>query len=305
VSVAYAGVPRAPQSSSLADVLDVILDKGIVIDLYVRVSLVGIELVTIDARIVVASVDTYLRFAREVGRLQLGGGESNEKRGLPEAIGQMEKGGAEGKTEGAMQGIGESFRRWLPGGGEGEREGESAGQRRGQGGQQGQDDERGSRERRGEPSSASPSPPSGEARPPGEQPRDDGRPEEEASDRSPDEQSEPRGAAHQGHAEPDRPRGAAPDGDGGRPHEPEGARDEPPAAREEREDAEPELRVSGRPERRGEERERDARSGDDRGTARSFAGAPPAEGRSSGRGRGSRAVSPERRPPRGRVPVGR
>src|SRR5438270_479235 len=60
---------RAPQPSSLADVIDVILDRGIVIDAYVRVSLVGIELVTIDARIVVASVDTYLRFAQMVNRL--------------------------------------------------------------------------------------------------------------------------------------------------------------------------------------------------------------------------------------------
>ena len=55
-----ASVNRAPRPSSLADVLDVVLDKGIVIDAYVRVSLVGIELLTIDARIVIASVDTYL-----------------------------------------------------------------------------------------------------------------------------------------------------------------------------------------------------------------------------------------------------
>jgi gas vesicle structural protein len=52
-----------PASSSLADVIDTILDKGLVIDIYVRVSLVGIELLTIDARIVIASLDTYLRFA--------------------------------------------------------------------------------------------------------------------------------------------------------------------------------------------------------------------------------------------------
>jgi gas vesicle structural protein len=60
-----------PTPSSLADVIDVILDKGLVIDVYVRVSLVGIELLTIDARIVIASVDTYLRFAEAVGRLDL------------------------------------------------------------------------------------------------------------------------------------------------------------------------------------------------------------------------------------------
>ena len=60
-----------PAPSSLADVLDTILDKGLVIDIYVRVSLVGIELLTIDARIVIASVDTYLRFAEAVNRLDL------------------------------------------------------------------------------------------------------------------------------------------------------------------------------------------------------------------------------------------
>ncbi|HEU5208556.1 MAG TPA: gas vesicle structural protein GvpA [Longimicrobiales bacterium] len=56
-------VERAPAGSSLIDVLDRVLDKGIVIDAYVRVSLVGIDLVSVEARIVVASVETYLRFA--------------------------------------------------------------------------------------------------------------------------------------------------------------------------------------------------------------------------------------------------
>ena len=60
-----------PSPSGLADVLELILDRGLVIDAYVRVSLVGIEIVTIDARIVVASVDTYLRFAEAVGRLDI------------------------------------------------------------------------------------------------------------------------------------------------------------------------------------------------------------------------------------------
>jgi hypothetical protein len=60
-----------PAPSSLADVIDTILDKGLVIDIYIRVSLVGIELLTIDARIVIASVDTYLRFAEAVNRLDL------------------------------------------------------------------------------------------------------------------------------------------------------------------------------------------------------------------------------------------
>ena len=62
---------RAPNPSGLAEVIDLILDKGLVIDVYVRVSLVGIELLVIDARIVVASVDTYLRFAEAVNRLDI------------------------------------------------------------------------------------------------------------------------------------------------------------------------------------------------------------------------------------------
>jgi hypothetical protein len=60
-----------PAPSGLADVIELILDKGIVIDAYARVSLLGIELVTVDARIVVASVDTYLRFAEATNRLDL------------------------------------------------------------------------------------------------------------------------------------------------------------------------------------------------------------------------------------------
>ena len=64
-------VRAAPSSSGLYDVLDLILDKGLVIDAYVRVSVVGIELLTIDLRVVIASVDTYLRFAEAVDRLSL------------------------------------------------------------------------------------------------------------------------------------------------------------------------------------------------------------------------------------------
>lgn len=60
-------VERAPVGSSLVDVLDRVLDKGIVIDAYVRVSLVGIDLVSVEARIVVASVETYLRYADSIG----------------------------------------------------------------------------------------------------------------------------------------------------------------------------------------------------------------------------------------------
>ena len=86
------GYLERPAPSGLADVIEIILDKGIVIDAYVRVSLVGIELLTIDARIVIASVDTYLRFAEATNRLDL-----YEKGGkdLPEVVGELQEGGAQ------------------------------------------------------------------------------------------------------------------------------------------------------------------------------------------------------------------
>jgi gas vesicle structural protein len=83
---------RAPSPSGLADVVELILDKGLVIDVYVRVAVIGIELVTIDARIVVASIDTYLRFAEAVNRLDL---TETELSGLPE----LQETGAEKVTE--------------------------------------------------------------------------------------------------------------------------------------------------------------------------------------------------------------
>jgi gas vesicle structural protein len=93
-----------PAPSSLADVIDTILDKGLVIDIYVRVSLVGIELLTVDARIVIASVDTYLRFAEAVNRLDLTNGE-NAPKGLPEVIGDATQGAAKRKTAGAIDAV--------------------------------------------------------------------------------------------------------------------------------------------------------------------------------------------------------
>jgi len=93
---------RAPSPSGLADVLDLILDKGLVIDAFVRVSVIGIEVITIDARIVIASVDTYLRFAEAVNRLDL---KETELGGLPEL---QKMGGekiAEGATEGVIEGV--------------------------------------------------------------------------------------------------------------------------------------------------------------------------------------------------------
>ncbi|HET9737679.1 MAG TPA: gas vesicle protein GvpJ [Solirubrobacteraceae bacterium] len=82
--------------------IDIILDKGLVIDAYVRVSLVGIELVTIDARIVIASVDTYLRFAAAVERLNIAEGGSSQ--GLPELLESMPESLAKSKTKGAIEG---------------------------------------------------------------------------------------------------------------------------------------------------------------------------------------------------------
>ena len=62
-------VERAAGGTSLVDVLDRVLDKGIVIDAWVRVSLVGIDLITVEARVVVASIDTYLKYAEAVGQV--------------------------------------------------------------------------------------------------------------------------------------------------------------------------------------------------------------------------------------------
>jgi hypothetical protein len=96
------GYLERPAPSGLADVIEIILDKGLVIDAYVRVSLVGIEILTIDARIVIASVDTYLRFAEATNRLDLyeKGGQS-----LTEAVGDLQEGGAAKKTSGAVKGV--------------------------------------------------------------------------------------------------------------------------------------------------------------------------------------------------------
>ena len=96
---------RAPSPSGLADVIDVILDKGLVIDAYVRVSVIGIEVLTIDARIVIASVDTYLRFAEAVNRLDLA---QTERTGIEE----LRAGGsaAKRKTEGAVEGVKEKVK---------------------------------------------------------------------------------------------------------------------------------------------------------------------------------------------------
>jgi gas vesicle structural protein len=101
------GYLERPKPSGLADVIEVILDKGIVIDAYVRVSLIGIEILTVDARIVVASVDTYLRFAEAAGRLNLE--QADQSEGLPELMESITSGGAESKTKGALEGVKEKL----------------------------------------------------------------------------------------------------------------------------------------------------------------------------------------------------
>src|SRR6059058_2116718 len=101
------GVQRAPNPTGLAEVVDLILDKGLVIDVYVRVSLVGIELLTIDARIVVASVDTYLRFAEAVNRLDLEA--KGDQKSLPDLFEGAEEGGSKHKTKGALEGAKDSL----------------------------------------------------------------------------------------------------------------------------------------------------------------------------------------------------
>jgi gas vesicle structural protein len=103
MAVATQSINRAPRPSSLADVLELVLDKGIVIDAYVRVAVVGIELVTIDARVVVASVDTYLRFAEAVNRLDLQ--PQDQVAGLPGMVREVTEGGAQHKTKGAIEGV--------------------------------------------------------------------------------------------------------------------------------------------------------------------------------------------------------
>jgi hypothetical protein len=93
-----------PSGGALTEVLELILDRGVVIDIYARVSLVGIEVLTIDARVVVASVDTYLRYAEAVGRLNL----DSRKIGVPELV-------AGNKTEKAIEGAKEQLGELLAG----------------------------------------------------------------------------------------------------------------------------------------------------------------------------------------------
>uniref|UniRef100_UPI0038B24F12 gas vesicle protein GvpJ n=1 Tax=Actinomadura macrotermitis TaxID=2585200 RepID=UPI0038B24F12 len=99
---------RGGSGGGLADVIDLILEKGLVIDLYARVSLVGIEILTIDVRIVVASVDTYLRFAEAVNRLDIA--HDGTSQGLPQFLGDAQESGAKKKTRGALEGAQERLK---------------------------------------------------------------------------------------------------------------------------------------------------------------------------------------------------
>ena len=95
-------------SGNLYDVLELILDRGLVIDAFVRVSLVGIEILKIDVRVVVASVDTYLRFAEACNRLDLESGRKAPSQ-LTDLVGDATESGAKGKTKGALTGAVEAF----------------------------------------------------------------------------------------------------------------------------------------------------------------------------------------------------
>ncbi|POX39336.1 gas vesicle synthesis-like protein [Streptomyces sp. Ru73] len=95
-------------SSGLYDVLELVLDRGLVIDAFVRVSLVGIEILKIDVRVVVASVDTYLRFAEACNRLDLESGPKKDP-GVPDLVGEITESGARGKSKGALSGAAQTF----------------------------------------------------------------------------------------------------------------------------------------------------------------------------------------------------
>ncbi|MEV6262665.1 gas vesicle protein GvpJ [Streptomyces sp. NPDC051784] len=109
--IQQSGAPAASSgggSGTLYDVIELILDKGLVIDAFVRVSLVGIEILKVDVRVVVASVDTYLRFAEACNRLDLESG-SKQPTKLTDVMGEATEKGAKGKSKGALTGAVEAF----------------------------------------------------------------------------------------------------------------------------------------------------------------------------------------------------
>jgi gas vesicle structural protein len=108
-------------SGNLYDILDLILDRGLVIDVFVRVSLVGIEILKIDARVVVASVDTYLRFAEACNRLDLEEGRKAPSQ-LTDLVGEVTESGSQGKAKGALSGAAEVLADAVRGGRENDEE---------------------------------------------------------------------------------------------------------------------------------------------------------------------------------------
>jgi hypothetical protein len=114
------------QTSSLADVVDTILEKGVVVDVFARVSLVGIELLRVDARIVIASVDTYLRFAEAANRVDMGAEEPKDLTGV---VGEISESGSRGKTKGALEGGVDKLRELVGSDSDSERSGGQRGQR--------------------------------------------------------------------------------------------------------------------------------------------------------------------------------
>lgn len=114
-------VVRVPRAGTLYDVLELILDRGMVIDIFVRVSLVGIEILKIDARIVVASVDTYLRFAEACNRLDLE--NDSASRTVPELFGGgMTKSVGKAGAKKAARSVGEKVKKAVGPGGDDEDE---------------------------------------------------------------------------------------------------------------------------------------------------------------------------------------
>ncbi|MFI9646040.1 gas vesicle structural protein GvpA [Streptomyces sp. NPDC052040] len=107
-------------AGTLYDVLELVLDRGLVIDVFARVSLVGIEILKIDARVVVASVDTYLRFAEACNRLDLESGRKAPAQ-LTDIVEGVTEGGAHGKSKGALTGAVEAFTDSLQGHGDDKR----------------------------------------------------------------------------------------------------------------------------------------------------------------------------------------
>ncbi|MFJ4124203.1 gas vesicle protein GvpJ [[Kitasatospora] papulosa] len=107
--------PCPPRAGTLYDVLELILDRGMVIDVFVRVSLVGIEILKIDARIVVASVDTYLRFAEACNRLDLERDSGSTT--IPELLGgRAAKSIGKRKVRQAAESVGDTVRKAVGGG---------------------------------------------------------------------------------------------------------------------------------------------------------------------------------------------